>query len=263
LVNPRSIRAILLAAVVLATGARAQEPVDSASDAAPAGIIPAPPMLAALIIVAPPAIVAPAINEERIFGVIPNYQTVNDPNATVVALTARQKWTLFFKQSMDPFSLAGAAVGSVFSQMGNETPRYGRGSAALGKRFGAAVADCSTQSFFSAAVLATVLHQDPRYFRKGPGSGIPVRVLYSVSRLVVTRGDSGAQQFNTSGLLGMAMGIAASNLYYPSASISGPVMAGRLYTSVTGGMVGNLMSEFWPDLQKKFFHRRRSHEPQS
>jgi len=48
--------------------------------------------------------------------------------------------------------LAGAAVGSVFSQMGNETPRYGRGGAALGKRFGAAVADCSTQSFFSRSI---------------------------------------------------------------------------------------------------------------
>ena len=27
-------------------------------------------------------------------------------------------------------------------------------------------------------------------------------------------------------------------------------MAGRLYTSMLGGVMGNLMSEFWPGLQK-------------
>jgi hypothetical protein len=24
-----------------------------------------------------------------------------------------------------------------------------------------------------------------------------------------------------------------------------------------GGVTGNLMSEFWPDIQKKFFHRKQ------
>jgi hypothetical protein len=33
-------------------------------------------------------------------------------------------------------------------------------------------------------------------------------------------------------------------------------MLGRLRSSFTGGVMGNLMSEFWPDLQKKFFHRK-------
>ena len=49
------------------------------------------------------------------------------------------------------------------------------------------------------------------------------------------------------------MGIAASNIYYPSASRRGDIMADRLTTSLTGGVIGNLMSEFWPDIQKKFF----------
>jgi hypothetical protein len=30
-------------------------------------------------------------------------------------------------------------------------------------------------------------------------------------------------------------------------------MFGRVWTSLMGGAVGNLMSEFWPDLQQKFF----------
>jgi hypothetical protein len=56
--------------------------------------------------------------------------------------------------------------------------------------------------------------------------------------------------------LGMGLGIAASNVYYPSASRSGSVMAGRIETSMFGGVTGNLMSEFWPDIQERFFRKK-------
>ena len=104
--------------------------------------------------------------------------------------------------------------------------------------------------------LDSTLHQDPRYYRKGPSTTIARRVVYSVSRLVIARQDSGASAFNAAGIGGMMMGIAASNLYYPSASRHGSVMTGRISTSLTGGIMGNLMSEFWPDLQRKFFHKK-------
>ena len=52
----------------------------------------------------------------------------------------------------------------------------------------------------------------------------------------------------------MALGIAASNLYYPRASVKWEVMSGRVVTSLTSNVIGNLTSEFWPDLQK-FLHR--------
>jgi hypothetical protein len=198
-------------------------------------------------------------NEQRILGVIPDYQTVTDPGHTAPALTARQKWMLGLKETVDPFNVLNAAMGAAFSQAGNETPKYGVGSRAFGERFGAALADFGTQNFFSAGVLASALHQDPRYFRMGPERGIARRVLYSVSRLVVTRQDSGKSAFNASGIFGMMLGIGASNLYYPSASVHGGVMCGRLETSLFGGVTGNLLSEFWPDLQRKFF-RKHSRE---
>jgi hypothetical protein len=92
--------------------------------------------------------------------------------------------------------------------------------------------------------------------REGPGTGGFQRAAYSVSRLAVVRTDTGRSAFNSLGVGGMMMGIAASNLYYPAASVRGTVMAGRLYTSLLGGVIGNVMSEFWPDVQKKFFHGR-------
>ena len=196
-------------------------------------------------------------NEARILGVIPDYQTVTETKGRVAPLTAKQKWGLAMKESVDPFNIANAFLTAGFSQMGNQTPKYGEGGRAYGDRVAAAVMDSSTQNFFSAGLLATVLHQDPRYFRYNEGHGIVHRILYSVSRIAVARQDSGADTFNSSGIFGMMMGIGASNLYYPACSVRWPVMAGRLETSLFGSVTGNLMSEFWPDIQKRFFHKKQ------
>jgi hypothetical protein len=205
--------------------------------------------------IAPAPYIASPFNEERILGVIPDYQTVTDPGHSAPPLTVKEKWKLAWKETIDPFNIVNAAIGASFSQAGNQTPKYGEGGQALGKRFGAAIADFGTQNLFSAGMLASALHQDPRYFRRGPESSIPRRVLYSLSRLVIARQDSGKAAFNASGIFGMMLGIGASNLYYPSASIHGSVMCGRIETSLFGGVTGNLISEFWPDLQRKFFHK--------
>jgi len=172
-------------------------------------------------------------------------------------MTVRDKWRLLWKESIDPFNVAGSAFGAAFSQIHNETPKYGRGGAAFAERFGAATADLGTQELFSDGVLAWLLHQDPRYFRKGPASGFARRVAYSLSRIAITRQDSGRQAFNASGLFGMMLGIGMSNSYYPSGSRTGSVMAGRVGTSLIGGAVGNLMSEFWPDVQSRLLHRKQ------
>jgi len=252
----------LVAGAALVIGAHAQSPVLNDLDESPAvafllePVIPAPPVVPVLPVV--PAPTGAPVNANRILGVIPDFQTVRDPKAAVVPLTSRQKWALAVRETVDPFNIASAAMAAGFSQTGNQTPKYGEGVPAYGERFGAALADFGTQNLFSAGLLASLLHQDPRYYRKGPGTCVLKRVVYSVSRIVITRQDSGAAAFNASSIFGTAMGIAASNLYYPAASVRGSVMLGRLNTSFTGGVMGNLMSEFWPDLQRKFFHRHRA-----
>jgi hypothetical protein len=216
-------------------------------EAAP--VLPAPS-------VSSPALAAVPFNEERIAGVIPDYQTVRDSRRPVAPLTTRQKWDLAWKETEDPFNIVSGLLTAGFSQMGNETPKYGEGWGAYAKRAAAAQGDFASQNFFSAGLFATVLHQDPRYFRMGPEEGIIHRVVYSVSRLGIARQDSGKLAFNGSNIFGMILGIAASNAYYPAASRTGTVMVGRLGTSLMGGAIGNLMSEFWPDVQK-LIHRKK------
>ena len=194
---------------------------------------------------------ADAISSDRILGVIPNFQTVSDPTKPITPLRRWQKVDLFVKETVDPFTFVSAAMGAALSQAGDGTPRYGVGMVPYSQRLGAAFLDMATQNFFSDAILATTLHEDPRYYRMGPGHSIARRVVYSLSRLVITKTDSGKERFNFSGVGGMAMGIALSNAYYPDKSVSGSVNEARFISSMTGGALGNLLPEFWPDFKEK------------
>jgi hypothetical protein len=194
--------------------------------------------------------------DDRIFGVIPNYLTVEDPQKNVVPLSAKQKFELFAKETVDPFTFGSSAAGAALSQIDNDNPKYGNGAGPYAERFGAAMADVTTQNFFSDAVLASVLHEDPRYFRRGPEFGVWYRVGYALSRVAVTRTDSGKNTFNYSGMLGMSLGIALSNAYYPDASVSASEVGYRFGTSLLASALSNILPEFWPDIDQKFFHRK-------
>ena len=233
--------------------AAAQTPPASQQDSA------TPPASATDPAETPPVLPAPVVvplNEQRIALVIPDYQTVEDSSVPVAPMTTSEKWSLGWKETVDPFNIATAAFTAAFSQRGNQTPKYGEGWPNYGRRFGAAIADFGTQNLFSAGLFASMLHQDPRYFRKGPSSKILPRILYSLTRLAICRNDVGRSTLNTSNFLGMGLGIAASNVYYPSSSRTGTVMVGRISTGMFGGATGNLLSEFWPDIQKKFFRKK-------
>ena len=193
------------------------------------------------------------LNHDRILGVVPNYQTVDDATVAAPPLTPKQKWQFFVQETRDPFNIAAEALSAGLSQADNQTPKYGEGGAGYAQRFGAALGDFTSQNLFSDALLACLFHQDPRYFRKGPQSRFLPRVAYSLSRIAVARQDSGRQAFDASGVFGMMLGIGASNLYYPAVSRRGAVMATRLGTSLAGWGLGNVAAEFWPDIHRKFF----------
>ena len=200
--------------------------------------------------------VAPPISDDRILGLIPNFQTVSNPHEEVLPLTVKQKFTLFAKETFDPFTPVAAAAGALISQTDNDDPKYGYGGRAYALRFGAALADMTSQNFFQDAVLASLLHEDPRYFRIGPDYSFWHRVGHAVSRVAVARADSGKSTFNYAAILGMGMGIGLSNVYYPAASVTGTEVAKRFGTSLAASALYNMLPEFWPDIHQKIFHRK-------
>ena len=78
---------------------------------------------------------------------------------------------------------------------------WGQGWDAYGQRFGADMARVASYNFFGTFVIASVTHEDPRFYvRKDLNFGQSVE--YAANRLVITRSDSGEQVVNYAGLLG-------------------------------------------------------------
>jgi hypothetical protein len=96
-----------------------------------------------------------------------------------------------------------------------------------------------------------VLHQDPRYFQSGQG-GFVHRATYAVSRIFVTRGDSGHGQFNFSEIFGSATAAGISTYAYHTHDehdISN--VADVWITQMAFDTLSNVVKEFWPDLRRK------------
>jgi len=140
---------------------------------------------------------------ERIFGIVPAYSITNARNAP--PLTSKEKFKLFVSGTLDPFPFAVYAVQAGVEQANDSHSGYGQGAAGYARRFGAALGDGTSARFFATYAFPSLLHQDPRYFRKGEGSGWS-RVGYSVSRGFVTRSDSGKTQPNWSNVIGKFAG---------------------------------------------------------
>jgi hypothetical protein len=179
---------------------------------------------------------------------VPTYSITDAQNAPPLA--AKQKFQLFAKGTLDPFPPILYLIQAGISQAQDTHSGYGQGAAGYGKRFGAALADGTSARFFSTYVFPSLLHQDPRYFRKGKGSGWS-RVAYSISRGFVTRSDSGRSQPNWSNVFGKFAGAGLSNLYYPQADRGADLTLSRVAISLGYQTLGNLAIEFWPEIHRK------------
>jgi hypothetical protein len=189
-------------------------------------------------------------SSERIFGVVPAY-SISDARSAP-PLTARQKFGLFAKGTLDPFPVAAYAVQGGISQASDTHAGYGQGLAGYGKRFGAALLDGTSARFFGTYAFPSILHQDPRYFRKGDGSAWS-RVGYSITRGFVTRSDSGKSQPNWSNVAGKFTSAGLSNLYYPAEDRGANLTLTRVAISLSYQTLGNFAIEFWPEIHRKMF----------
>lgn len=177
--------------------------------------------------------------------------------------TVRQHWALFLDETFSPLSLGGTIFNAGFSQATNSDPRYGSNRVAFAQRVGASAADIASQNFFGDFLVASALHEDPRYIRRGEGYGFWSRFGYAVSRAVVIRKDSGGSGFNWDNFLGSAMSAGFSNVYYPAPSRTGGAMLIHFGTSVADNGFVNLAPEFWPDFCRKVLHWHRRTSPSS
>jgi hypothetical protein len=176
-----------------------------------------------------------------------------NPNAKPI-VTTREKWDNFEHETVSLLTLGGGTFNAVFSQVTHTDPTYGGDAGAFAERFGASVADIATQNFFGDFVIASALHEDPRYFRMGNGHRFWTRVGYAISRAAVIRRDSGGNTFNFDNLGGSGLSAVFSNLYYPPENRTAKATFMNWGIDVADNGFVNLAPEFWPDFRDKLRH---------
>jgi hypothetical protein len=208
----------------------------------------------------------PGTSNDRLFFTLPNFLTLEN-SGKVPPLTTKQKYSVVVRGSFDYVQYPWYAFLSGISQAENSEPGYGQGWEGYGKRFGAAFADGTIENFMTGAILPSVLHQDPRYFQSGHGS-FTHRTFYAMSRNLITRVDSGKNDFNYSEVVGGAAAAAISTYsYHPKGKYVTTTTPGVLRYIPSDRTLSNtakvwgtqyaydsltlVVKEFWPDIRRK------------
>jgi hypothetical protein len=191
---------------------------------------------------------------KRILGMVPNFQAVS-ANTQLPPLTVKQKFWLATEGTFDYSSFISTGIQAAVEQATRTYPEFGQGATGYGRYYWHTFADAAVENYFVGAIFPSVTHEDPRYYTLYRG-GFLHRTGYAISRLWITKSDSGARRINFSEILGSGVATAVSIRYYPHQERGGASETLERWASqLLNDGVSNVFLEFWPDIHQKFFHR--------
>jgi hypothetical protein len=190
---------------------------------------------------------------KRMFWIIPNFAAVS-ANTEAARLSVRGKFLIATQDSVDYSSFIWAGLQAGQSMALKSYPELGHGNAGYGRYYWRAFADQASGSFFTEAIVPALTHEDPRYYTLGHG-GFFRRAGYALSRVVVTRTDSGGRSFNFSEIVGNGMEAGLANFYYPPQERSLHNSAVNWASQLEAASLNNLFREFWPDIRHRFLRQ--------
>ena len=211
-------------------------------------------------------------SKDRLFYTLPNFLTLQN-TGKLPPLSVKDKFKVVALRTFDYVQYPWWGLVASISQAENSEPAFGQGWVGYAKRYGTTAGDSTVENFMVGAVLPSMLHQDPRFYQSEQG-GFPRRVGYAVSRIFVTRSDSGHAQFNFSEILGSASAAAISTYsYHPKSTFvrtrTNPHMfigsdrtltnsASVWATQVSLDTVTIVVKEFWPDVHRKLSRKSQA-----
>ena len=196
--------------------------------------------------------------DKRAFGVLPNYRTA-DGSLPFSPISAKYKMTIAVKDSFDGPLYATGAVFATIYHLENQNPSFGQGLKGYAHRYITAFGDQAIGNMMTEGVMPSLLHQDPRYFRRGSGS-TKSRLGYALTRIFVCKNDKGNWTLNSSELLGNAVGTAISNAYYPDTRTAHE-NAEKFLIQLGTDALSQVLKEFWPDVKRKWFNKHKEPSP--
>ena len=207
-------------------------------------------------------------SNDRLFYALPNFLSLEN-TGKIPPLSSKEKFKVVTRGAFDFTEYPWYGLLSAINQANDAEPAYGQGWKSYGKRYVTSFADGTIENFITSAILPSMLHQDPRFYHSEAG-GFTHKAGYAVSRIFLTRTDSGSTTFNYSEVVGSALSATISTYsYHPRSTVlrspSGPryIPSDRTLAntaSVWGSQVGFdtvviVIKEFWPDIHRKLSHK--------
>jgi hypothetical protein len=193
-------------------------------------------------------------SNDRLFYALPNFLTIENAGQ-LPPLTSWQKVKVVARGSFDlvEYPWYGALAG--ISQAENSERGFGQGAAGYGKRYGAMFADGTIENFMTGAILPLLLREDPRFYQSSTGT-FWRRTGYAISRIFVTRTDSGHEQFNFSEIVGAGLSAGISTYGYHPRDDRNLLNTASVWGSLVGyDTITIVVKEFWPDIRRKLSHK--------
>jgi len=191
---------------------------------------------------------------KRILYIIPNYRAVS-ADAVVAPLDAKGKFKLMVDDSFDYSTFISVGILSAMAMAQHNVPQFDDGPDAYTKYYGHIFVDQAVGNAFTEYLLPVAFKQDPRYFTKGHG-GFFNRTGYALSRLAITRTDSGGSQVNFSEIIGNGAAAGIASLYYPASDRTWTKTGQRWGQQLMLDATFNVLKEFWPDIRHSVLHQK-------
>ena len=184
------------------------------------------------------------------------FHRVVHPDQIAPPLTAGDKLKLAVMSRLTVTDIFSTAFSAGLAQWRDGRPHYGVDEGAFGERLGGIALKQTTQSIFSYGLYAAAFHDDPRYYVMGDGHSATKRLIYSATRLVITKKDDGTPATNWPKFAGVVSAAALSNAYYPQRD-RGPLNTTYSVISSFGtSILNNEIHEFIGDALKIFHHKK-------
>lgn len=169
-------------------------------------------------------------------------------------LSQQKRTHLYFKTMVNPLGYLKAGTSAGINQWEDKPKEWEQGASGYGKRFADILGQYSIQRTVTFG-LASVLHEDNRYFNSGK-KGFWPRTWYAVSSGILARNDEGRRHISVSQLGGVAGGAFLSRFWQPPSQHSAGSGAVSFGISMSNNMGFSVVKEFLPDLGRAVAKRR-------